>query len=174
MQLERGMERAHSRGSAVIVGVGSRVLASQLKRGVGRTWVSGGRRGWAKGGTSVLTSALPIGMAVVLVAHGLGHALGVLPMLGVKLSGQHSEASWVLRSLLGTVGLRVVGVTLWVGALLAFVGAGLGLLGWYVAPGKWELLALIACSLSLATILLFWQGLPFFFPNKVGALTWPF
>ena len=39
------------------------------------------------------TSTLRILIAVVLMAHGIGHSLGVLPPLGVHLTETHSARS---------------------------------------------------------------------------------
>jgi len=116
------------------------------------------------------TSTLRIVIAIVLIAHGLGHALGLLPLAGIRLSRTHAGASWLLGDALGVDVPRALAGFLWTSALATFVGAGLALLGWLGPRTDWETLALVAAALSLVTILLFWQGLPFLFPNKIGAL----
>ena len=40
-------------------------------------------------------------IAIVLIAHGLGHGLGMLAAAGVKLSPTHSPDSWLFTRLLG-------------------------------------------------------------------------
>ncbi|UCF20310.1 MAG: hypothetical protein JSU87_02560 [Gemmatimonadota bacterium] len=113
---------------------------------------------------------LRVAVAVVLIAHGLGHALGILPLFGIKLSGTHAFTSWLVTEQLGGAATRGLGLTLWLAALIGFVVAGLGLLDWLVPPDSWQPLAIAAALASLVAIALFWGGLPFFFPNKVGAI----
>ena len=109
-------------------------------------------------------------IAIVLIAHGLGHGLGMLAAAGVKLSPTHSPDSWLFTRLLGDTGARIIGFVIWLLALVGFVGAGLGLLGWLVPVASVPSLALGASVISLASLALFWNALPFFFPNKVGVI----
>jgi hypothetical protein len=116
------------------------------------------------------TSTLRVVLAVVLIAHGLGHALGMLSTAGLKLSDTHAPNSWLFTPLLGGTPARVVGFVFWLAALLTFVGAGLALAGWAVPRPWWHSLAIAASVTSLAALVLYWHGLPFFFPNKVGVV----
>lgn len=109
-------------------------------------------------------------IAVILIAHGLGHVLGILAALGVKLSPTHSPDSWLFTRLLGDTGARIIGFVIWLLALVGFVGAGLGLLGWLVPAASVPALAIGASVISLAGLALFWNAFPFFFPNKVGVI----
>jgi len=109
-------------------------------------------------------------VAIVLVAHGLGHALGLLPALGFRLSEGHAPGSWLLSGLMGDGRARLLGALCWLASGTAFVGAGVALGGWGLSRDHWTMLASAAAVVSLATVLLFWNGLPFFFPNKVGAI----
>ncbi len=109
-------------------------------------------------------------IAVVFIAHGLGHALGLLPLVGLRLSRTHATTSWLLTDRLGATATRGVGLTLWLVALIGFVAAGLGLFDWLVPRDFWEPLAIAAASVSLVAIASYWDGLPFFIPNKVGAI----
>jgi len=71
-------------------------------------------------------------IAVVLIAHGIGHGLGVLPSPRVQLTKTHSARSWLFSRLFGDTGARVVGGAVWLLALVAFVaigGAALSLAG---------------------------------------------
>lgn len=115
-------------------------------------------------------SATRIVVALVLVGHGVGHALGVLPAVGIRLSGSHSAQSWLFTSLLGDTAARGIGALLWTIGLVLFVGAGLGCLGWLVPTAWWRSLAISAAAVSLVTLALFWHGFPFLFPNKIGAI----
>jgi hypothetical protein len=109
-------------------------------------------------------------VSVVLVAHGLGHALTALPLFGVKLSGTQSADSWLLARLLGPGPARGSCLVLHSLALLGFVGAGLALSEWGLPWGSWERWALWASGLSLLGLGLFWNAFPFLVPNKVGVL----
>jgi hypothetical protein len=115
-------------------------------------------------------STLRIVVAVVLTAHGIGHALAILPVFGVKLSDKHSPSSWILTGLLGGTLASRFGFLIWISALMGFVGAGLGLLGWLVPTDWWQPLAIGAAITSLLGLFIFWNAFPFFFPNKVGVV----
>lgn len=108
--------------------------------------------------------------ASLLIFHGVGHALGVLPAFGVTLGRTHAAGSWLISGPTGTAGVRELGFVLWVVTLLGFVAAGLGLLGWLVPQAWWQGLAITSAILSLLTLALFWSGLPLLFPHKIGAI----
>jgi hypothetical protein len=109
-------------------------------------------------------------VAIVLILHGLGHALGMMAASGVTLSQTHAPHSWLLSKLLGDTATRAIGFVVWLLALIGFVGAGLGLLGLIVPATWWQPLAVGAAIISLFGLALFWNALPFFFPNKVGVI----
>jgi len=117
----------------------------------------------------MLTPAFRIVIAVVLIIHGLGHAMGILPLLGKRLSESHSADSWVLGPLLGNGPSRIVGVVIWVLVMIGFLLSAAGLLGW-VVPGQWQQMAAVTAVISLAGLTLFWNAFPFLFPNKVGVI----
>jgi len=108
--------------------------------------------------------------AFLLLGHGLGHVLTTLPLLGVRLSASHSSRSPLLEGLVGTGAASTVCVALNLGALVLFVGAGLGVAGWGVPREAWGRLAVLAASTSLLGLALFWNAFPFLFPNKIGVL----
>jgi hypothetical protein len=109
-------------------------------------------------------------VGVVLLGHGLGHALTALPLFGVRLSGFHSTESWLLgRVLEGGIASGICAVLNPV-ALLGFVVAGLGLAGWGVPRELWGRLAVLAALVSSLALLLFWNAFPFLFPNKIGVM----
>jgi len=111
-----------------------------------------------------------IAFAIVLLGHGLGHALAAFPLFGIRLSGSHSTESWALGRVLadGPVSGLCVAVNLL--ALLAFVGAGLAVAGWGVPRGAWERMALLGGIVSCLGLVLFWDAFPFLFPNKIGVM----
>jgi hypothetical protein len=113
--------------------------------------------------------ALRLVLAFILVFHGVGHALGILPAFGITLGKNHAAGSWLFGEATGTGGLREVGFALWSVTLLGFLAAGLSLLGWLVPQSWWQTLAIGSAMLSILTLAVFWWGLPLLFPHKVGA-----
>lgn len=109
-----------------------------------------------------------LGIAIVL--HGIGHGLALFPLVDVKLSASHSSDSWILNRLIGDAASRGCGVMLWCLALLAFMGGGFGLMGGLIPEGSWESWLVFASLVSLLALALFWDGLPFLFPNKLGVI----
>jgi hypothetical protein len=117
-------------------------------------------------------------IAFVFAFHGVGHAMGIIPALGivnVKGASQGwlknwSSHSWLLTNLLGNTASRILCITLYGAALIGFLGAALALLGWGVPHDWWRTLAVVSAVASLVALLLFSNALIFLFPHKVGAL----
>jgi hypothetical protein len=110
-----------------------------------------------------------IAVAVVLMAHGVGHALGVVPAF-VPITDSWNTRSALLSGPLGERRARVVGIVLWSACMVGFVASGLALLGAGLPVAWWEPLAVASSVLSLLTLALFWHGFPTLVPNKVGAI----
>lgn len=115
-------------------------------------------------------ATLRIFFGLALMLHGIGHALAVLPLADVRLSDDHSFRSWILDPLVGPGAARGAGIVFWTVPLAAFIAAGLGLMGWLLPQESWGSWAVLAATVSLVALVAFWNGLPFFFPNKVGVL----
>jgi hypothetical protein len=117
-------------------------------------------------------------IAFVFAFHGVGHAMGIIPALGVvNIDGSSkgwlknwSSHSWLLTNLLGNTVSRILCVILYGAALIGFLGATLALLGWGIPHDWWRTLAVVSAVISLVALLLFWNALIFLFPHKVGAL----
>ena len=117
-------------------------------------------------------------IAFVFAFHGVGHAMGVIPALGIVDVGGSSQGwmknwssrSWLLTSLLGDTISSVLCAILYGAALIGFIGAALALLGWGVPHEWWRTLAVVSSVISLVALLLFWNALMMLFPHKVGAL----
>ena len=109
-------------------------------------------------------------IVVVLLAHGIGHVLGILPAFGRRLSQTHSSQSWLLTSIMGDSFTSGLGIVLWSAGLVWFAAAAMGLAGWLLPYQWWERFAVTGALVSLLTLVLFWNGLPFLFPNKIGAI----
>lgn len=109
-------------------------------------------------------------IVAVLLAHGIGHVLGILPAFGRRLSQTHSAESWLLTGALGDTLAGGLGLVLWSAGLVWFVAAAMGLAGWLLPDQWWERFAVTGALVSLLTVVLYWNGLPFLFPNKLGAI----
>ncbi len=95
-----------------------------------------------------------IGLAVL--AHGIGHIL-FMPALAGAMKLEADGHSWLLTGLLGdgvTNGLATIAATV---ALAAFAAAAAGLVG---QIGWWRPVALVGAIVSLALVVVMWDGLP--------------
>ncbi|MGD8625376.1 MAG: hypothetical protein PVF47_08360 [Anaerolineae bacterium] len=117
-------------------------------------------------------------IAFVFFFHGVGHAMGIIPALGlIDTAGSDqgwlknwSSHSWLLTDFLGSGASAVLCAILYLAGLIGFVGAALALLGWGLPHDWWRTLALVSAVVSLVALVLYWQALIFLFPHKVGAL----
>jgi hypothetical protein len=115
-------------------------------------------------------SAIRILVALVFIAHGLGHGLAALPFVGFKLSKPHSAESWILSDRIGKRNARVACLVIHTIALILFVAAGAALAGWGFHGRDWEALAVSGALFSSFGLILFWNAFPFLVPNKVGVI----
>ena len=96
-------------------------------------------------------------IVVVLIAHGIGHSIGVAGGWGNNAWGGSGD-SWLLTPVLG----RSVGVVeglIWLIPAIGFVAAGGALLA---GMDAWRAIALASSAVSLLAIALFPQQLPAF------------
>lgn len=94
---------------------------------------------------------LPIVVALIILVHGLGHTLFLVPLLGISEWGQSTE-SWLVRDLAPS---RLIGSILWTGAIVLFTLAAIQLFG---VQGTWRPAAVLASVLSLGGIILYWDN----------------
>jgi len=95
-------------------------------------------------------------VAVVLLAHGVGHALFLLPALGtVDWAGQTGQ-SWLLSPLLGDDPVRLLGAVAWTASIVLFVAAVYGFVG---SRPWWRTVAAIAAGVSATAIVIWWDGI---------------
>ena len=107
-------------------------------------------------------------IAVVLFAHGIGHVLGPLQVARVaSVNPTWAGDSWLLTGITGQTLSNIVGLVLWVAAMLGFVAAAAVVMGWLPASW-WVPLAVGSSVVSLVAIALF----PTAFPttSTVGAV----
>ena len=95
-------------------------------------------------------------IAVLVVAHGIGHILFLISSLGLADWGQ-STRSWLLTDQIGDKRARAVGSLLWLGATAGFIVAGLAILaGW----AWWRPLNIVSAAISLLGLILFLSRRP--------------
>ena len=111
---------------------------------------------------------LKIVIAVVLLAHGIGHSMGLLQMLRiVTVNPAWRGDSWLVTGLFGTTATQLVGASLWIVAIVGFAGVASAVVGW-IPASLFTPLAIASSAVSLAGIALF----PVAFPTSstIGAL----
>lgn len=94
-------------------------------------------------------------LALVVMAHGVGHVLLLAPCLGVAQWGQ-SAHSWLLTGALGDTVTRLFGGLLWLAVVAGFAAAGVGLLG---QRTWWRGLVVVSAGVSLFALALFASGI---------------
>ena len=74
---------------------------------------------------------LKIVIALILLAHGIGHSLGLLQIFRVaKVNPAWNGNSWLLTGVVGPTATHAIGAVLWATALIGFVALGGVVLGW--------------------------------------------
>ena len=92
-------------------------------------------------------------LTLVVAAHGIGHVLYLLPLLGLANWGQ-STRSWLLSNRLGITLTGVIGGLLWIFATTGFTAAALGI---YAQTPWWRTLVILSACASLVGLVLFWS-----------------
>jgi hypothetical protein len=115
-------------------------------------------------------TTLGIIIALVLFVHGIGHSMGLIPILGISSTETWHARSWLLSGPLGDTAGRIVGFILFAVALVGFIGAALGLMDWLVPHDWWQTLAIVSAVISMIAVVLFWNAFVMLFPNKIGAI----
>jgi len=110
---------------------------------------------------------LKIIIAVVLLAHGIGHSMGLLQVFKVAtVSPQWKGDSWVLTGAVGSTVSQFVAVSLWTLAIVGFAALAAVVMGW-LPEAWWAPLAVGASAVSLVGLLLFPIAFPLF--STIGA-----
>jgi len=116
------------------------------------------------------TSTIRIITGLVLIIHGIGHAMAFFPALNIFSNEKWHYRSWLLSGLLGDTVSRVLVIILFGAALIGFIAAGMGLFDWLVPHSAWQSLAMVSAVISLVALGLFWNSFASLFPNKIGAI----
>ena len=116
------------------------------------------------------TSTVRLLTGLVLIIHGIGHALAFFPALNIFSNENWHYRSWLLSSVLGDTTSRVVIIVLFAIPFLGFIASGLGVFGWLVPHDWWPRLAVVSAVVGMIALAIFWNAFASFFPNKVGAI----
>lgn len=92
---------------------------------------------------------LRIALALIIGAHGIGHILFLVPLLGIADWGQTAR-SWLITA---ETPARLVGGLLWLAAMVAFFAAVYGLLGEHT---WWRGVTIIGAAVSIVGLIIFW------------------
>ena len=105
---------------------------------------------------------LKLAIGLVLIAHGIGHTLGILQVFKVATVNPawHGD-SWLLTPVAGTTLAQALGVVLWTASVVGFVALGAVVVGWLPATW-WPPVAVASSVVSLAALLLFPTAFPTF------------
>jgi hypothetical protein len=111
---------------------------------------------------------LKIVIGLVLLAHGIGHSMGLLQLFRVAVVNPTWKGdSWLLTGVAGSTVSTVVGATIWIAAIIGFAALAGVVFGWLPAAW-WQPLAIGSAVVSLAGLVLY----PMAFPplSSIGAL----
>jgi hypothetical protein len=109
-----------------------------------------------------------IAIGVVLVAHGIGHSMGLLQVFKVAtVNPQWQGDSWLLSGVMGTTFAQAIGVSLWTLAIIGFALLAGVVVGW-VPAAWWQPVAIGSAVVSLVGLFLFPMAFPTF--SSIGAL----
>jgi hypothetical protein len=111
---------------------------------------------------------LKLVIALVLLAHGIGHTMGIIGVTRIAtVSPQWRGDSWLLTGLAGNALASAVGVVLWALAIAGFAALAAVVVGWL--PEAWFApLAVGSSIVSLVGVLLFPIAFPVF--STIGAV----
>lgn len=103
-----------------------------------------------------MSDALRIVVALVVLAHGIGHILFLGPVVGLGNWAGQTGQSWLLTGALGDAATRAVATLTWSAVIVLFI-AGVG--GFLLGAEWWRGATIVAAALSIAGIVVFWDGL---------------
>ena len=110
---------------------------------------------------------LKVVIALILLAHGIGHSMGLLQIFKVAtVNPRWHGDSWLLTGPAGMNLTQIVGASLWSAAIVGFAALAAVVVGWL--PEAWfGPLAIGSAAVSLVGLLLFPIAFPLF--STVGA-----
>lgn len=109
-------------------------------------------------------------IGLLLIAHGVGHAMAFVPAFNLYRTEQWHSRSWLLGERVAESATPYL-ITLMFGLpLVGFVLAGMAAASWLIPHVWWGPLAIVSAVSGLFALGLFWNAFATFFPNKLGAL----
>ena len=99
---------------------------------------------------------LKLALAVVVLAHGLGHVLFLAPSLRVTDWAGQTAHSWLLTATLGDGVARAIATVLWTATIVLFIA---GVAGWLTDASWWRAATVAGSVVSIVGIVLFWDGI---------------
>ncbi len=108
-------------------------------------------------------------IVIVLLAHGIGHTMGLFPAFGWAQSASWTAESWLLTPIVGKQAAAWVAIAIWLAGFLSFAAFALGTAGILVPQAWYRPLGIFAAVISLLGLALFWNAFPQLF-NKVGCI----
>ncbi len=107
-------------------------------------------------------------IGLVLLAHGIGHSMGLLGLFKVAtVNPAWNGDSWLLPATAGQMLPQVVGVVLWTVSMVGFIALAGVVFGW-LPEDWWTRLAVLSSTASLAGVLFFPVAFPTF--STIGAV----
>ena len=109
-----------------------------------------------------------IALAVLLLAHGIGHSMGLLQVFKVATVNPAWDGdSWLLTGPAGTTWTHAAGAVLWTVSIVGFAALAATVLGW-LPSSAFNGFAIVSAAASLLGLLLFPIAFPTF--STIGAL----
>ena len=107
-------------------------------------------------------------IGLVLLAHGIGHSIGLLGMFKVAtVNPAWNGDSWILSGSAGPTITQAIGVVLWTVSMVGFAALAGIVFGW-LPESWWVPLAVVSSIASLAGVLFFPVAFPTF--STIGAV----
>jgi hypothetical protein len=95
-------------------------------------------------------------LAVVVLAHGVGHLLFLGPSLRIADWAGQTSHSWLLTETIGDGPSRAIASAIWITTVVLFV-AGVG--AFLLDSAWWREITIAGAVVSILGIVLFWDGL---------------
>lgn len=109
---------------------------------------------------------IKLAVSGVLAAHGIGHALGWMPAMGIAAFEGVSSRSWAVTGILGDNGARLLAGALFIVPMAGFLVAAAGLL---TGQAWWRNVAVASAAISLLATALYPHA--FTTGSTVGSVT---
>lgn|SRR5690242_631205 len=95
-------------------------------------------------------------LAVVVLAHGVGHLLFLGPSLRIADWAGQTSHSWLLTGTIGDGPSRALASAIWIAAVVLFVA---GVTAFLLDNPWWREITIVGSLVSIAGIVLFWDGI---------------